>query len=55
MGEMPRTMLHIKEEIEKIKALAFEINTEIEHRAEVLEARLRFDLLSQQIDFLENL
>ena len=54
MGEMPRTMLHIKEEIEKIKALAFEINTEIEHRAEVLEARLRFDLLSQQIDFLEN-
>lgn len=55
MGEMPRTMLHIKEEIEKIKTLALHLNTEIQYRAEVLEARLRFDLLSQQIDFLENL
>ena len=55
LGEMPRTMLHIKEETEKIKALALDLNTEIQHRAEVLEARLRFDLLSQQIDFLENL
>lgn len=53
MGELARTMADIKEELKRLETL--EINKEIKYRAEVLEARLRFDLLTQRIEFLENL
>jgi len=53
MGELARTMADIKEELKRLENL--EINKEIKYRAEILEARLRFDLLTQRIEFLENL
>ena len=53
MGELARTMVDIKEELKRLENL--EINKEIKYRAEVLEARLQFDLLTQRIEFLENL
>lgn len=55
MGELARTMAEIKEELKRVEAQTLEINQEIKHRAEVLEARLHYDLLNQRIEILENL
>ena len=54
MGELARTMAEIKEELKRVEAQTLEINQEIKHRAEVLEARLHYDLLAQRIEILEN-
>lgn len=55
MGELARTMAEIKEELKRVEAQTLEINQEIKQRAEVLEARLHYDLLVQRIEILENL
>lgn len=55
IGDLERTMADIKEEIQRTAARTKQIDEELQYREEVFVERLRFDLISQRIEYLENL